>query len=76
MIDFVIPCYNEEKRLDKSFYEINNYFKNFKKDYNLIFVNDWSTDKTLEKLMLNLKNKFNNLKIEILLWKICENDML
>ena len=73
MIDFVIPCYNEEKRIDKSFYEINNYFKNFKKDYNLIFVNDWSSDNTLEKL-INLKNKFNNLKIEVLsyeknMWK-------
>ncbi len=52
----IIPCYNEEKRLDQnafiSFIQKNN-------DYHLCFVNDGSKDKTLEVLH-TMKSKSPN----------------
>jgi dolichyl-phosphate beta-glucosyltransferase len=56
-ISLIIPCYNEEKRLNA------NLFLDFAKsqnDVNLIFVNDGSTDKTidiLEKLYSDCPSK-------------------
>jgi len=45
-LSIVIPCYNEEKRLDKNFYVIYNYcLKNIKK-FEIILVDDGSTDST------------------------------
>ncbi len=44
----VIPCYNEYIRLDEKSYA--DYIKNNYNDFDLLFVNDGSTDATLQKL--------------------------
>ena len=61
IVHFVIPCYNEEKRLDLSQYSSNLFaFPNLK----LLFVNDGSSDETLS-LLLNLREKFPR-QVEVL----------
>ena len=52
-LEIVVPCYNEEKNIEKFFNEINNVLKDI--DFNIIFVNDGSSDNTLEKI-----KKLNN----------------
>lgn len=46
-VGIIIPCYNEEKRIDA---EAFIKFINSKKEYHLCFVNDGSTDNTLSVL--------------------------
>jgi dolichyl-phosphate beta-glucosyltransferase len=45
-ISFVIPAYNEEKRINLTLKKLNIFFKEFLYNYEIIFVNDGSTDKT------------------------------
>ena len=52
-LEIVVPCYNEEKNIEKFFNEINNVLKDI--DFNIIFVNDGSSDNTLEEIK-KLKN--------------------
>ncbi len=59
-ISIVIPAFNEEKRIKKSLINIANYCKNNFKKYEIIVVDDASTDKT-HKIISKLKIK--NLKI-------------
>ncbi|EKD56978.1 MAG: glycosyl transferase family protein [uncultured bacterium] len=47
-LSVIIPVYNEEKRLDKTFQELEGYFKNKKYSYEVIFIVDGSKDKTKE----------------------------
>jgi dolichyl-phosphate beta-glucosyltransferase len=46
MISFVVPCYNEEKRLPQTFILLEKFFQKFKEEYEVIFINDGSSDKT------------------------------
>jgi len=46
MISIVIPLYNEQYRIEKTLKRIAEYFKNIDFNYELIFVNDGSTDLT------------------------------
>ena len=56
-LSIVIPAYNEENRIGKTIRRIRDYIK---EDYELIVVNDCSTDNTL-KILKNLKvNVLNN----------------
>lgn len=57
----IIPAYNEEKRIKKTLEKILLYLEKLKYNYEIIVVNDGSTDKTKE-VVLSLKNK----KIKIL----------
>jgi len=50
MISIVIGAYNEEKRIKKSLMEIHHYFKRKLQDFEIIVVNDGSTDHTEEVL--------------------------
>jgi len=55
-LSIIIPAYNEEKRLDKTFLELEGFLVNQKYTYELIFVIDGSTDKTreiIEKFIFN-----------------------
>lgn len=69
-LSVVIPVYNEEKRVN-NLTQIMSYLKKQKFKWEVIVVNDGSTDKTLKKLKL-LKNKAslfpsrNKLKFKIL----------
>lgn len=47
----IIPAYNEEKSIVKTYKEIQDYNKKHKKKYDCIVINDGSTDKT-EKLLV------------------------
>lgn len=50
-ISLVIPCYNEEESIPIFYEEINKVIKKMKKvDFELIFINDGSKDRTLEML--------------------------
>lgn len=57
----VIPLFNEEKRCKKFLNKLTKKYGNFS-NIEIIFVNDGSTDKTLE-ILLDLKNKFRNIKL-------------
>ncbi len=51
MISIIIPCYNEEEMIPLFYNEINKVIKEMKKvKFELIFVNDGSSDNTLELL--------------------------
>jgi len=55
----VIPLYNKEKYIEET---VNSVLNQSFKDFELIIVNDGSTDKSVEKTKLILKN-FNNYSI-------------
>ncbi len=52
-ISIVVPCYNEENMIDSFFKEISKIKKKFRKEkvrLEIIFVDDGSTDSTLDKI--------------------------
>ena len=56
-LSIVLPVFNEEKRLDKTFFHIEKYLKRTKiKNLKFIFVNDGSIDKS-KKLLINFVKK-------------------
>lgn len=62
-ISVVIPCYNEEEVIETTYQRMNEVMKEMSEyEYELIFVNDGSKDKTLEKLQ-NICNNDANSKI-------------
>ena len=69
LISIILPCYNVEQYLDRSFNSLKNQTLGFE-NMELIFVNDASKDGTLDKLT-SLEEKYpdniiviNNGKIE------------
>lgn len=64
LFSIVIPVYNEEWNLFSLFLEIQKVFESEfnKEDYEIIFVNDWSTDKSLDELNI-IKSKNTKVKI-------------
>ncbi len=49
-ISIIVPCYNEEKIVYQNLLKIINYLKNHFDSFEIIAVNDGSTDKTLNEL--------------------------
>ena len=45
-VSFIIPAYNESERIVKTLDDLNQYFKFFNYDFEVIFVNDGSSDGT------------------------------
>ena len=68
-ISIIIPCYNEEKNVGIIYDSINKIFYNKKYKYEMIFVNDGSTDETNE----NLKEIVENAKDEVKLINFSRN---
>lgn len=64
-LSVIVPCYNEEDVIEKFFNEFVKVFSNHPYDYELVFVNDGSRDKTLEKLKKIYDNN-KNLNINII----------
>ena len=56
----IIPAYNEEKNILKTYKSIINYNKKSKCNYDIIVINDGSTDKTEEILV---KNKIKHITL-------------
>lgn len=50
MISLIIPCYNEQEALPFFYEEVTKVLSDMKEDYELLFVNDGSKDKTLAVL--------------------------
>lgn len=61
-LSIVIPAYNEEKRIHKILEAADNYFSKQDYFYEIIVVNDGSTDKTAE-VVKSFKKKIKNLKL-------------
>jgi glycosyltransferase involved in cell wall biosynthesis len=49
-LSLIIPCYNEESNVEAFYEETEKAFANVGFDYEYVFVNDGSKDKTLQKL--------------------------
>jgi glycosyltransferase involved in cell wall biosynthesis len=60
-LSLIIPCYNEEKILRIFFEEIINVLSNSIFNYELIFIDDCSTDKTREIIDDIIRNNTNNI---------------
>ncbi|MEK7526502.1 MAG: glycosyltransferase family 2 protein [Patescibacteria group bacterium] len=61
-ISFILPAKNEEGSIDILYSEIIEVLKKIKKSYEIIIIDDGSTDKTYQKA-LDLAKKDNNVKI-------------
>lgn len=61
-LSVVVPTYNEELAIAENAREMLRSIQGYTEDYELIFVNDGSTDKTLEKLQ-SLAETFSKIKI-------------
>ena len=60
-ISIIFPCYNEDERLIHTFKDIEKFKKKkILNNFEIIFINDGSSDNTL-KILKNYKNK--NLKM-------------
>lgn len=55
-LSLIVPCYNEEGNVEKFYDEVNKAFSGKVEDYEFVFVNDGSKDKTYQ----NLKKIYNN----------------
>lgn len=65
MLSILLPCYNEEKLLIKSYFEVIKSLKNLKiKKYEIIFIDDGSTDNSTN-LIKKLKQKNKKVKLFI-----------
>jgi len=61
-ISIVCPCFNEEEVIDIFLEKISLVLQKIDLPYEIIFVNDGSTDKTLEKL-LSVQKEYKEIKI-------------
>lgn len=61
-ISLIIPCYNYENLIVNKFEKLKKKLKLTKNNYEIIFINDGSSDKTLNKLNL-IKKKNKNVLI-------------
>ncbi|MEJ5284018.1 MAG: glycosyltransferase family 2 protein [Brevinematia bacterium] len=63
LISVIIPCFNEEEVISTTYTRLKNVFStNNLKEYEFIFVNDGSKDKTLE-ILSNISQSNKNVKI-------------
>lgn len=62
LLSIITPCYNEEATIHYFYEETKKYLDTMDVDYEIIFVNDGSKDKTVEEC-LKVKEKDNDVKI-------------
>ncbi|MCX7821024.1 MAG: glycosyltransferase family 2 protein [Brevinematales bacterium] len=63
LISVIIPCYNEEEVINATYERLKKVFSNSKlNNYEFIFINDGSKDKTLE-LLTQISQKDKNAKV-------------
>ncbi len=61
-ISIVIPAYNEEKSIPELYYELSSVFKVMEKPYEIIFVDDGSTDSSFD-LMEDIYSRDKEVKV-------------
>ncbi len=61
-LSVIIPVYNEEKRLPKTLAEIDKYLKRQSYEYEILVVDNGSTDRTSE-VVKNLENQIKGLRL-------------
>ena len=61
-ISIVTPCYNEEENVFELYSRVNDIFKNLDYQYEHLFIDNCSTDKTLS-ILENIASKDKNVKI-------------
>ncbi len=61
-ISFIIPCFNYEKLITQKYIKLKKKLKKIDNKFEIIFINDGSSDNTLEKLKL-IKKKDKKIKI-------------
>lgn len=61
-ISVISPVYNEARRLEKFFYSLKDSLTNIKYSYQIIFINDGSTDKS-KQILTNIENFNENVKV-------------
>ncbi len=63
LISVIIPCFNEEEVINTTYTRLKNVFlTNNLKEYEFIFVNDGSNDKTLE-ILISISQSDKNVKV-------------
>ena len=65
-LSLIVPCYNEEGNVEKFFSEVNKAFDGKVSDYEFVFVNDGSKDKTYQKLKHLYNTYCNEYSIQVL----------
>ena len=63
MLSLVIPVYNEEQLIDELVSRVIKSVESFVDDYELLFVDDGSTDTTV-KMLLHHRHKNKKIKLE------------
>jgi len=64
MFSIIIPVYNEENSLVELVDRINNITKSVKKEFEIIFINDGSSDKSQETIEA-LSDKYDNIRFVV-----------
>lgn len=62
-LSLVVPCYNEEDNIQNFYNEVSHVFEDVSFDYEIVFINDGSSDKTLKHLKQLHKESDANIKI-------------
>lgn len=62
-LSIVVPCYNEEGNVGLFYEEVQKVFKGKKIKYEIVFVNDGSSDNTLDRLTNIVDQKKQNIKV-------------
>lgn len=62
-LSLIIPCFNEEGNVKKFYNLVNEVFENKVRDYEFVFINDGSTDRTAPNLKNLYRNNKNNVQI-------------
>lgn len=63
-LSLIVPCYNEEDNVEKFYSEVTKCFQGKIQEYEFIFINDGSKDKTMKKLKEIYKTREkDNIKI-------------
>lgn len=56
LLSIIVPCYNEEEVIEETYKRLRNVLNSISMDYEILFVNDGSIDKTLDILSKIAKN--------------------
>ena len=65
VISIIIPCFNSEKTIVKTIESVSNQKGIINNDYEILVINDGSTDSTL-KVLNRLKNKLNGINLRVM----------